>query len=78
MCDTSMMIVYLVTLIVYAVLIVIIELRHGAERRDLYDRLMSTDISQYKAYCDDGNAEQKHVETAHERAIRRFEESGRK
>lgn len=76
MTATMIAAIYIVTVTMLCAVIIVVDVRGVYERKDLYDRLMSCDISQYKAYTDDGKDKAAPPESAHQKAIERFEHFG--
>lgn len=65
--------ILLIVVCILTAVIFIQEIIHFTERKDLYNRLMSRDLHDYKSLKDN---ERKHIETAHERALARWRDKG--
>lgn len=76
MIDILLAAVSITTAIVYGIVLIAVERRNSAERKDLYDRLMSSDLAQYKAQINASKAQLEHIDSAHQKAIERFEHYG--
>ena len=59
--------------IILVAVILIQALLHYSERRDLYDRLMSRDITEYK---NSGNPPPKAIPSAHDRVLNKWRNKG--
>ena len=59
--------------IILVAVIVIQALLHYVERRDLYDRLMSRDITEYK---NSGNPPPKAIPSAHDKVLKKWRDRG--
>lgn len=67
--------IYIITLICLAAVIAVLEILHFIERRDLCDRLMSRDLSEYKRERSP-SAPEPPRESAHRRAINQWRSAG--
>ena len=65
-------ILFIIILVLIA-LVLIVEVLHGKERRDLYDRIMSNSLTEYKNITDKKVIEPR--KTAHQKAIEEWRDS---
>ena len=56
------------TVYILAAVIVVLEIFHGIERRDLYNRIMCRDIGEYQSRT----KPRERIMTAHERTLKRW------
>ena len=67
---------YYIICIALCAVIVFIELMHMWERRDLYNRIMSKDIKDYRNFS--GNAEMHHMPSRHDEVLQRWRDNNKK